>query len=256
MLSKAGLKPRFFFVKQYAGLLERIIKSKPGEDDIAKLQYRPATLLASPELNLAQARSELTELAGIAETLFSRLRSELQEATVWTPERVEYFERYSSYTTSLKEGLSKFLLEIARQNISDKTHDNIGLLLRLVSDFESMCYGCFSMASMQEKGARKNVTFGEEEIEQLEPFTGLTHNFLLFIKSKIDKPLSETDLALAIDYENRVDACRAELKKLARRRIKKGSDVKAELQFIDLIRHIEKIGDNAYSVVVTLREMK
>jgi phosphate:Na+ symporter len=244
------------FVKQYANLLERIIKSKPGEDDLAKLHYRPATLLASPELNLAQARSELAELARIADTLFTRLRSELLETNGWNPERLEYYERHCAYTTSMKEGLSKFLLEIARQDISDKTHDNISLLIRLVSDFENMCYACFSIASIKEKGSRKNMFFGEEEIQQLEPFTALTHNFLLFSKSKIGKPLSEEDLALAVDYENRVDACRSELKKLARRRIKKGSDVKAELMFIDLIRHIEKIGDNAYSVAVTLREMK
>ena len=244
------------FVKQYANLLERIIKSKPGEDDLAKLHYRPATLLASPELNLAQARSELAELARIADTLFTRLRSELLETNGWNPERLEYYERHCAYTTSMKEGLSKFLLEIARQDISDKTHDNISLLIRLVSDFENMCYACFSIASIKEKGSRKNMFFGEEEIQQLEPFTALTHNFLLFSKSKIGKPLSEEDLALAVDYENRVDACRSELKKIARRRIKKGSDVKAELMFIDLIRHIEKIGDNAYSVAVTLREMK
>ena len=244
------------FVKQYANLLERIIKSKPGEDDLAKLHYRPATLLASPELNLAQARSELAELARIADTLFTRLRSELLETNGWNPERLEYYERHCAYTTSMKEGLSKSLLEIARQDISDKTHDNISLLIRLVSDFENMCYACFSIASIKEKGSRKNMFFGEEEIQQLEPFTALTHNFLLFSKSKIGKPLSEEDLALAVDYENRVDACRSELKKLARRRIKKGSDVKAELMFIDLIRHIEKIGDNAYSVAVTLREMK
>lgn len=244
------------FVKQYAGLLERIIKPKPGEEDFAKLQYRPATLLASPELNIAQARSELAELACVAESLFTRLRTELADVNGWTPERVEYYERYSVYANSMQEGLSKFLLEIARQDISDKTRDNIGLLLRMVNDFESVCYGCASMASMQEKGARKKVVFAEEEIQQLEPFTALAHDFLIFVKSKIDKPLSEADLALAVDYENRVDACRAELKKLARRRIKKGSDVKAELQFIDLIRHVEKIGDNAYSVAVTLREMR
>lgn len=244
------------FVRQYAALVSRFIKAKPGEEELAKLQYKPAMLLSSPELNIAQARSDIAELARVSESLFDRLRGELPDSTVWTQENLEYYERYDAYAASMREGLSKFLIEIARQDISDKTRDNIGILLRMVNDFESVCSSCATIAAMQEKAARKKLVFGEDEIRQLEPFTLLVHEFLDFVKVRLDKPLGEEDLALAVEFENRVDACRADLKRLARKRIKSGYDVKAELQYIDLIRHIEKIGDYTYSVAVTLREMK
>lgn len=244
------------FVRQYAALLTRFIKSKPGEDELAKLQYKPAMLLSSPELNIAQARSDITELARVSESLFDRLRGELPDAKVWTPENLEYYERYGAYAVSMRDGLSKFLIEIARQDISDRTRDNIGILLRMVNDFENVCSSCLTIAAMQEKAARKKLVFGEDEMKQLEPFTLLVHEFLDFVKVRLDKPLDEEDLALAVEFENRVDSCRADLKRLARKRIKSGYDVKAELQYIDLIRHIEKIGDYTYSVAVTLREMK
>jgi phosphate:Na+ symporter len=244
------------FVKQYAALVSKLIKAKPSEDELSKLQYKPAMLLSSPELNIAQARSDITELARVSESLFDRLRAELPDTKVWTPENLEYYERYSAYAVAMREGLSKFLIEIARQDISDKTRDNIGILLRMVNDFENVCSSCVTIAAMQEKAARKKLVFGEDELKQLEPFTLLVHEFLDFVKIRLDKPLGEEDLALAVEFENRVDACRADLKRLARKRIKSGYDVKAELQYIDLIRHIEKIGDYTYSVAVTLREMK
>ena len=112
------------------------------------------------------------------------------------------------------------------------------------------------MASAQEKASKRGSAFGSELIGQLDPFTELALEFLSFVTSKAGTPLSEEELAHAAEYENRVDACRAGLKKIARRRIKEGADVKTELQFIDLNRHIEKIGDNAYSVAIALRETR
>lgn len=244
------------FVRQYAGFLTRFIKSKPGEDELTKLTYKPTPLLGSPELNITKARSDISELANVSERLLNRFREELSASKEWSPETMDEFKRYRTYASSMSEGLSKFLLEIAQQDIAEKTRDNIGVLLRMVNDFDNIAGTCLTMACGQERATRKKTFFGEEEISQLDPFTQLVQEFLTFVKSRIDKPLSETDLARASEFENRVDACRAGLKKIARKRIKGGADVKIELQFIDLIRHIEKIGDNTYSVAVALREMK
>lgn len=243
-------------IRQYAALLTHFIKPKKGEDELAKLVYRETPLLSSPELNIAKVRADVTELASVSELMFSRFRDELTGVKEWSDETVAYFTRYREYSTDLQQGISKFLLEIAQQDIADKTRDNIGVLMHIVTDFDSICGGCNTMACMQAKGMRKKLAFNDEQIGQLEPFTRLVGEFLAFIKPKIGKPLGEAELAQAAELENRIDAWRAELKKIARKRIKAGSDVKLELQYIDLIRHTEKIGDYTWSIAVTLREMK
>lgn len=244
------------FVRQYGDLLARFIKPKKGEDEAAKLEYHATPLLESPELNMAKARLDVAELSRVSEGLFTKFREELTGKRVWDDDTMQYFTRYCRYSSSMQEGISRFLLEVAQQDIAEKTRDNIGVLLRLVTDFDNVSGCCMTLASMQERARRKKLEFSETEIELLEPYTALVAEFLLFVRSRIDKPLSEADLALAVDFENRVDASRSELKKLARKRIKSGADVKVELQFIDLIRHVEKIGDHAYSIAVTLREMR
>ncbi len=244
------------FVRQYGNLLARFIKPKKGEDEAGKLEYHATPLLESPELNMAKARLDVAELSRVSESLFTKFREELTGKRAWDDETMQYFTRYCRYSSAMQEGISRFLLEVAQQDIAEKTRDNIGVLLRLVTDFDNVSGCCMTLASMQERARRKKLEFSETEIELLEPYTALVAEFLLFVKSRIDKPLSEADLALAVDFENRVDASRSELKKLARKRIKSGADVKVELQFIDLIRHVEKVGDHAYSIAVTLREMR
>jgi phosphate:Na+ symporter len=244
------------FVRQYAALLTRFIKSKPGEEEMTKLSYHATPLLGTPELNIAKARADITELSRVSGLLFERFRGELTGKGPWTDESLEFYSRYRDYACSLKDGISKFLLEISQQDIADKTRDNIGIMLRLVTDLDNISGSCQSMAMIQVKATRKDLVYSDEQLGQLEPFTRLAGEFLDFINPKVGKPLAETDLAIASDLENRIEAWRAELKKVARKRIKAGSDVKLELQYIDLIRHVEKIGDYAWSIATTLREMK
>jgi len=47
--------------------------------------------------------------------------------------------------------------------------------------------------------------------------------------------------------EDQIDMFRKNLKKIARKRLEEGANVKAELLYLDVIRHIEKMGDHASS---------
>jgi len=243
-------------VSQYARLLTRFVKPRPGEEACGRLCYRAAPLLATPELNVTTARHDIGELAGVSERMFERLRANLMGNEPREEETLASFTQMREYAVSMQEGISKFLLKITRQDINDKTRENIGVMLRMAQDFESVAISCENMAIVQEKALRKKQAFAKEEIEQLEPFTALVRDFLAFVRTRLDHALSEEELAQATNFENQVDAIRADLKKMARKRIKAGNDVKTELTFIDLIRHIEKIGDHAYSIAIDLSELK
>lgn len=244
------------FVRQYAGLLERAIKPKADEEEAAKLQYRPSVLLSSPELNIAQARSDIDLLAKVAEDMFVRFREELTGKAEWREETLEWFSRYGAYSASLKAGITKFLFEIACQDIGERTRDSIMVWIRVVDDLENICHSSRSMAESQAKAYHKNESVGIGENKELAPYTQLVRDFIAFVRSRLGKPLNEEDFGIASDFENQIDTCRSELKKIARKRIKTGAPVKTELNYIDLIRHIERIGDCLYSISGSLRAQK
>lgn len=244
------------FVCQYAGLLERFIKPKAEEEEAARLQYKPSVLLTSPELNIAQARSDIVGLAKVAEDMFVRFREELTGKAEWGEETLEWFSRYGVYSGSLKTGITKFLFEIACQDIGERTRDSLMSWIRVVDDLENACHASRSMAESLGKAARKGDSFGAEAVAELAPYTLLVQEFISFVRPKLGAPLTGEDFSVAVEFENRIDACRGDLKKIARKRIKSGAPVKTELNYIDVIRHIERIGDCFYSISGSLRAEK
>ena len=76
--------------------------------------------------------------------------------------------------------------------------------------------------------------------------------------SKYDtsKYLSKEKLEFATELENSIDAFKNELKKLARKRLEEGSNVKAELLYMDLVKQIERIGDHCFNISELLAQAK
>lgn len=242
----------FPFVKQFAALVSRLIKEKPGE--ARKLAYQARALTESPELNVLQARKDVAELSAVAREMFAGFRSLLADEK--GAMEIQRFEELENYADALKEGTTKYLLEIARQEVADKTRENISVFVRLIGELESVTDACLSLAHLADKARRKKVDFDKDEVKKLGPYTSLVEDFLAFVGDHVAGSLSADELRMAEDFENAVDGLRDELKKLARKRLKAGADVKAELLYIDVVRVVEKVGDYAYAAAVALRDIR
>ena len=64
--------------------------------------------------------------------------------------------------------------------------------------------------------------------------------------------LSEIDKVLLSEVEDKIDKAKRELKKASRKRIENGSNVKVELNYMDIVRKIEKAGDCVFGVIQAL----
>jgi phosphate:Na+ symporter len=242
---------------QYAALLERLFKDKPlPEGAPPRLAYIAGPIMDSPELNLLHARKEISDMAGIARNMFERFRKDLREVPADMEAEIEWFKGFETYADGMQEELSRFLLEVTSQNVNSKTQGNIQQMLHVVEDLESITDACMSLAYLLERRSTKRLALDQGEIEGLVPANEAASAFLSFVAEKVNKPIGEEELAVAADFEEKLDSFRSELKKMARKRLKAGADVKTELLFIDMVRHIEKIGDYGYSIAQSLREMR
>ena len=100
------------------------------------------------------------------------------------------------------------------------------------------------------------MKFDPKDMDRLHPYTDLVKQVLTFVNENINKPLSRDGFKAAQDLEDRIDMFRKNLKKVARKRLEEGADVKTELLYIDMVRGIEKIGDRAYSISEALSKTK
>jgi len=240
------------FVNQYVAFLEKIIKEKPGEAEIRAI-YLPKTLMATPELSLIHARKEIADMAVIARTMFDRVRRNFETEASDFDVELEWFTAKENYVDTMHEELSKFLIAITTADLSEKTRTRVGMKLHIISELESMTDECLSIAFLLKKKRNKHLRFEADSLAALKPFADLVDEFLSFVAAHLHTGMTEIELGMASEIEDKIDAFKKHLKKMARKRLKGGADVKAELLYIDLIRHVEKMGDCAYAIAEELR---
>lgn len=240
------------FVKQYAALLERLIKEKPEEAE-KRATYLPMSLMATPELSLIHARKEIGAMATIAGAMFDRVRKNFAGEAADFDAEIEWFTAKENYVDMMHEELSKFLLAITKTDLSERTRNRVGVKMRVVDELENMTDECLAIAFLLKKKRSKHLNFDAEALAALKPFANIVDEFLAFVAARLHVGMSEVELGIASEMEEKVDAYKKHLKRLARKRLDSGADVKAELLYIDLIRHVEKLGDCAYAIAGELR---
>jgi phosphate:Na+ symporter len=89
-------------------------------------------------------------------------------------------------------------------------------------------------------------------MEALAPYVAQVQDFLSFVRGYLGRTISREQVAFAAKLESTIDKSRDRLRKLGRKRIEAGEDVKTELLFIDVVRRIEKVGDYCYNIAEAL----
>lgn len=244
------------FAAQFATMVSVLIKARPDEDALPrKLAYVAAPLVDSPELNLMRARKEISDMAGLCGTMFGRWRGLVKTGPDDLTEDVESFRTMEDYADQMRDELSGFLLECAGHDISTESQRDIGVMLRMVVDLEDITDDCFSLVMLLQKARDRALVLDKGELDALGPYTLLVENFLRFVQENIKGRINVDQMATAQQLEDSIDDFRSALKKKARKRMQAGANVKSELLFMDIVRHIEKIGDRAYGVSHSLREL-
>jgi phosphate:Na+ symporter len=125
-------------------------------------------------------------------------------------------------------------------------------LLRVVADLEDMTDECVGMAMILERSVRKSLYFKHKEVDALTPFIGVAKEFLAFVSEKLGGQFTRDEAARSEAFEKQIVGYRNKLRKMGRKRMEAGEDVKTELLFIDLVKRIEHIGDYCYGISESL----
>ena len=246
------------FVKQYAAVVSFIIKDKKTEETETRhyqLEYKSGTMRDTPELNILRAEKEIRDMVRLVSDMFGKFSATLnsmQKAPL-TEDAVNslitVFRDKENYADEMRDALTDFLVECTRERLSPHSEKRVSRLLRIVADLEEMTDDCYSISLLLERSVRKDHVIKSKEIAALIPYVALVEGFLNFIRDiKLGSVISKEQSEWARDIQNRIDESRDRLRKLSRKRIEAGKDVKTELLFIDLVRQIEKLGDYCYSI--------
>ncbi|MDR0399805.1 MAG: Na/Pi cotransporter family protein [Treponema sp.] len=251
------------FISQFAAVVSFLIKDRdevPVDKTIYHLQYVSGTLQNTPELNIIRAEKEIRDMAGLASSMFAHISAFLQNLPNTKNKDqavdalVEEMGNKEEFADEMRVELTRFLIECRRPQLSGQSERKIYQLLRIISDLEDMTDDCYSAALLLERSIKKKLYFKDREMEALAPYTRMVEDFLAFVREQLGRTITEEQESYAADLENSIDKSRNKLRKMGRKRIESGADVKAELLFIDIVRRIEKVGDYCYNIAGALKQ--
>ncbi|MCR5063299.1 MAG: Na/Pi cotransporter family protein [Treponema sp.] len=231
-------------------LTRKIIKDDPEKtSNVYKLEFTELVSKDSVATHIIQAEKAIADMTDVVTDMFDKIQIGV------TKRNNDFIEKHSEaselaedYADQMHEQITHYLIKCESLQVTEKQLNHISNMIQIVDELENMSDSCYGTIMLITRSIEKKMKFQSEDMERLLPYIELARQFLQFIRININKQLTPEKLELARELEDGIDAFRKDLKKVARKRLEGGADVKAELLYIDIVRTIEHIGDNCFNI--------
>ena len=245
------------FTKQIARLTEILIKDKSDDRPKEyKLDFMETGGKESTTAYILTAEKAISDMTLLVTEMFERVQLGFKNRTQsFIDENMDELTYQEDYADQMKEQITKYLVNCTRLPLNAQQGDMITIMQQITDDLEEMTDDCYNVAHLLQKSIVKQMKFTQEDMDRLDPYIDLARQFMYFIRDNINKHLEQDKLVIAREIEDQIDVFRHNLKRVARKRLEAGADVKSELLYIDLVRQIEKFGDRAFSIAGALSQL-
>ena len=231
-------------------LTRKIIKDDPeGTSNVYKLEFTGLLTKDSVATHIIQAEKAIADMTDVVTDMFDKIQIGVTKRSSSFIEKYgEASELAEDYADQMHEQITHYLIKCESLQVTEKQLNHISNMIQIVDELENMSDSCYGTIMLIIRSIEKKMKFQTEDMERLLPYIELARQFLQFIRININKQLTPEKLELARELEDGIDAFRKDLKKVARKRLEGGADVKSELLYIDIVRTIEHIGDNCFNI--------
>ena len=238
------------FVNQLVSLTKIMIKDDDEEEKkIFKLEFLETTGKENFATYIIRAEKAVSDMCDVVSNMFDRIQIGVTKRNSdYLEEHYLVAEQEEDYVDQMHEQITHYLIKCSGLQITDKQRNHVSAMLQIVDELENMSDNCYTTIMLIQRSIEKKMKFQSSDMERLLPYVELARQFLQFIHININRQLTKEKLDLARELEDGIDAFRKDLKKVARKRLESGADVKSELLYIDMVRQIEKIGDNCFNI--------
>ena len=252
-----------FVMIWFVGLIEKtvcfLIKGKKDEDEEYRLRYITGGMLSTAELSILQARKEITLFAERTGRMLDMVKAlfyeKNEDAFLKTYSRVE---KYESISDRMEIEIANYLTCVAEGRLSSEGKEEIRIMLRAVSEIESIADSCNNMArSIKRRNEFKSI-FTDEQNHNVDQMLALTEKALHRMIEILKKSeLARDDVNPSYNIENEINNYRNQLKI---HNVEDINNKKYQYQdgvyYMDIIGEAEKLGDYVLNVVQAVIEKK
>jgi len=238
------------FTNQLVKLTNVIIKDDAETDKKTfKLDFQETFGKDNFATYIIRAEKAVSDMCDVVSTMFDRIQLGVTKRTpAFLEEHYELAEQEEDYVDQMHEQITHYLIKCEGLQITERQRNHVSTMIQIVDELENMSDNCYATIMLIQRSIEKKMKFQSADMERMLPYVELARQFLQFVHININKQLTKEKLDLARELEDGIDAFRKDLKKVARKRLEGGADVKSELLYIDMVRQIEKIGDNCFNI--------
>lgn len=251
-----------FIMIWFVHLIEKtvcsIIKPKAEEEEY-RLRYITGGMLSTAELSILQAHKEISLFAERTARMFNMVKDlfyEKNEDTfLKTYSRVE---KYESISDRMEIEIANYLTAVSEGRLSSESKEEIRIMLRAVSEIESIADSCNNMARSIKRRNEFKSEFTEEQNKHLNRMFELVSKALERMNQVLHKTeLTHDDINPSYNIENEINNYRNQLKSRNIEDINnKLYHYQDGIYYMDMVSESEKLGDYVLNVVQAVIEKK
>jgi len=246
----------------FVGPLTNLVKWMVRDDEAVsrkapyELKLVPGRLDDAVDANLITIRRDLALMAGEATDMLMMVMNGTRQPKKFAKKRDDLARR-EQRVDDMQEQIIAYLTECTSQPLGTDHSRTVASQHRIANELESVADSSYGIGLLVDKLHKKGWQFHEQGDEELVNYTSQVLDFLKYNQDYLDHKLEDYDIDVARNMEDGIDRMRDKLRKRSRKTIERDQDVdvKGELIFMDIIRHLEHIGDNSLNVSEAITEM-
>lgn len=230
------------FVKQIARVAKRWV---PDEDEsiVQPLVLINRQTAEDVESNLISVQAELARMGEIVYNMSMWDMNALEEDAEALRETRKKIRLFEEMTDSIQKNINDFLTVCMEWGVSSDQALRIRAMYRIAHELEKVGDACKRIIDLLAKRAKKDWIFHETGMEELTTYQKDVLSFLKYNSEYLGGKSQTFSLEEAQSMEDAINLKRNKLRKNTRKLISSGADVKGEMVYLDLVRHLEHIGD-------------
>lgn len=236
-----------WFVPVIVKIVSTVIKDKKGaDDDVVKLKYINAGPLATAELSIGQARSEVVHFAEISRREVGFIRAAINATSDKAFEEMRVkLVKYEEIADRMEYEIASFLNSLPDESISDEARDEGKRMYKIIGELESLGDSGEAISRILSRRNSHKRTFTSEQVEKLGKMLNvLDHAYEVMIENLKAEKFEEIGLRLATDCEIELNELRNNIREEEIMQIEQnGANYHASVYYLDTVSELERMGD-------------
>ena len=251
-----------WFVNAYVKICTFVIKPKKVNDEEEfQLKYISAGMFSTPELSLIQAKQEIALYGKRVHRMFGMVKDLYHEND--SDKFLKLFgriEKYEEISDSMELEIANYLTKVLEGRLSSYGKENVRLMLRTVSEIESVADACNNMAKAIKRRNDGKSKFTDIQNKSIEHLFSICDKAIERMNELLEKPeheITSNDITLSSNIENELNNYRDKLKNDNIESIDtKKYTYQDGIYYMDIVSECERLGDYVINVAQSAAKKK